>query len=94
MAARRLAQDAADAAAMAAALELKRGDTSPYNIATAAATNFVQTYNGMSTATVTITRGKSAVHGRGWTAKPDMSDVVVHQQTGRISSQDIPKPHS
>src|SRR5262245_60967308 len=55
MSAQRSAQNAADAAAMAAAYELKRGNTVAN--AQTAATNFVQTYNGLSAATVTDGNG-------------------------------------
>jgi hypothetical protein len=51
MTARRAAQNAADSAAMAAAFELKRGNTVAN--AQTAATTFVQTYNSLSAATVT-----------------------------------------
>src|SRR5262249_4712960 len=55
MSAQRSAQNAADAAAMAAAYELKRGNTVAN--AQTAATNFVQTYTGLSAATVTDGNG-------------------------------------
>jgi Flp pilus assembly protein TadG len=51
MTARRAAQNAADSAAMAAAFELKRGNTVANS--KTAATTFVQTYNSLSAATVT-----------------------------------------
>src|ERR1700675_3010320 len=49
MTAHRQAQNAADAAAMAGAYELMRGNTAA--VAETSATTFVQTYNGLSTAT-------------------------------------------
>jgi Flp pilus assembly protein TadG len=52
MATHRRAQNAADSAAMAAALDLMRGQT--VQTATATATTFVQTYNGLSGAGVAV----------------------------------------
>jgi hypothetical protein len=58
MAGQRTAQNAADAGALAAAMELYRGSTS--SVATSTATTFVQTYNGLSNATVTINNPPSS----------------------------------
>jgi Flp pilus assembly protein TadG len=52
MATQRTAQNAADAAALAAAMDLYRGTSS--TTARATATTFVQNYNGLSGATVTV----------------------------------------
>jgi hypothetical protein len=52
LAAQRSAQNGADAGALAAAMELYRGSNS--STATSTATTFVQTYNGLSSATVTV----------------------------------------
>jgi Flp pilus assembly protein TadG len=52
MAGQRTAQNAADSGAMAAAMELYRGSSS--SSATTTATTFVQTYNSLSNATVTV----------------------------------------
>jgi LPS export ABC transporter protein LptC len=42
----------------------------------------------VSTAPVTITRPGSVIHGRGWEATPDLSQVVVHQQEVEISGEE------
>src|SRR5207248_628945 len=53
MASHRQAQNAADTAALAAAMELMRGNSA--SGAQSMATTFVKTYNGLSNATVTVT---------------------------------------
>jgi Flp pilus assembly protein TadG len=54
IAAQRETQNAADAAAMAAAMDIVKGNSTA--TATTTATTFVQTYNGLSSATVVINR--------------------------------------
>jgi len=42
----------------------------------------------VSTAPVTVTRGRSIVKGVGWEARSDLSDMVVREQRGEIAPED------
>jgi Flp pilus assembly protein TadG len=75
MAAHRDVQNAADSAAMAAALRLMRGDTAA--TATTEATTFVQQYNGLAGATVTTNIGPS--HGP-HAGNANYAEVIVTYQ--------------
>lgn len=44
-----------------------------------------------STAPVTIERGGSVTNGVGWEARPDLSQIVIHQQKVEILAQDMPR---
>lgn len=42
----------------------------------------------VSTAPVTVTRGRSIVRGIGWEARSDLSDMVIRDQRGEIAPED------
>jgi LPS export ABC transporter protein LptC len=42
----------------------------------------------VSTAPVTVTRGRSIVKGVGWEARSDLSDMVIREQRGEIAPED------
>lgn len=42
----------------------------------------------VSTAPVTVTRGRSIVRGVGWEARSDLSDMVIRNQRGEIAPED------
>lgn len=42
----------------------------------------------VSTAPVTVTRGRSIVKGVGWEARADLSDMVIRDQRGEIAPED------
>jgi len=42
----------------------------------------------VSTAPVTVTRGRSVVKGIGWEARSDLSDLVIRNQRGEIAPED------
>lgn len=42
----------------------------------------------VSTAPVTVTRGRSIVQGVGWEARSDLSDMVIRNQRGEIAPED------
>lgn len=42
----------------------------------------------VSTAPVTVTRGRSIVKGVGWEARSDLSDMVIRDQRGEIAPED------
>ena len=72
MASHRRVQNAADSAALAAAMDLMRGVSS--SGAAATATTFVQTHNGLSTATVTVTTPPAS---GAYAGKANFVEVVV-----------------
>ncbi|MBK8575848.1 MAG: LPS export ABC transporter periplasmic protein LptC [Elusimicrobia bacterium] len=42
----------------------------------------------ISTAPVTVTRGRSIVKGVGWEARSDLSEMVIREQRGEIAPED------
>lgn len=45
----------------------------------------------LSTAPVTVVRGRSVSKGVGWEATPDLSKIIVHQQRIEIDDSDVPR---
>jgi len=45
----------------------------------------------ISTAPVTIVRGGSVTRGVGWEASPDLSEIIIRQQTVEIEDKDMPR---